>query len=159
LTNDRAGSADVDVLVGQAYFLRFDPKLWAARQPYAPLGALYAAAVLRQNGYRVALFDSMLAASEAEWTAALDRHRPRVAVLYEDSFNYLSKMCLLRMRQAALSMIAAAKARHIQTIVAGSDASDRPDLYLDAGADAVITGEGEMTLLELLAVWTGRTSD
>ena len=38
--------------------------------------------------------------------------RPRVAVIYEDSFNYLSKMCLLRMREAALEMIDhAARAR------------------------------------------------
>jgi hypothetical protein len=88
----------VDVLFGQAYFLRFDPKLWAAQQPYAPLGALYAAACARGRGYRVALFDAMLAESEQEWIAALDRRRPRVAVLYEDSFNYLSKMCLLRTR-------------------------------------------------------------
>ena len=45
--------------------------------------------------------------------AALDRHRPRFAVIYEDNFNYLSKMCLLRMREAALAMIDAARgARH-----------------------------------------------
>ena len=69
--------------------------------------------VVRERGYRVALFDAMLAESEAEWAAALDRHRPRVAVIYEDSFNYLSKMCLLRMRQAALTMIdCGARARH-----------------------------------------------
>jgi hypothetical protein len=95
----------VDVLIGQAYFLRFDPALWAAQRPYAPLGTLYAAANVRAAGYRVALFDAMLAESESEWAAALDAHRPAVAVLYEDSFNYLSKMCLLRMRQAALAMI------------------------------------------------------
>ena len=52
----------------------------------------------------------MLAASEDEWAAALDRHRPRFAVIYEDNFNYLSKMCLGRMRQAALTMIDAARA-------------------------------------------------
>ncbi len=40
-----SASSTTDVLFGQAYFLRFDPKLWEARQPYAPLGALYAAAV------------------------------------------------------------------------------------------------------------------
>src|SRR5262249_54787563 len=120
----RALDACVDVLFGQAYYLRFDPKLWAAQQPYAPLGALYAAACARERGYHVALFDAMLAASEEEWAAALDRHRPRFAVIYEDNFNYLSKMCLLRMRQAALTMIAAARARGIPTIVSGSDASD-----------------------------------
>ena len=30
------------VLIGQAYYLRFDPKLQAAGQPYPPLGALVA---------------------------------------------------------------------------------------------------------------------
>jgi anaerobic magnesium-protoporphyrin IX monomethyl ester cyclase len=145
-----------DVLFGQAYFLRFDPKLWAAQQPYPPLGTLYAAAVARAHGYQVELFDAMLATSEAEWAEALDCHRPRVAVLYEDSFNYLSKMCLLRMRQAALVMIDAARARGVPVVVAGSDASDHPALYLERGAAAVVTGEGEVTLIEVLDVISGR---
>jgi anaerobic magnesium-protoporphyrin IX monomethyl ester cyclase len=98
----------------------------------------------------------MLAESESEWAAALDRVRPRVAVLYEDSFNYLSKMCLLRMREAALTMLAAARERGIPTIVAGSDASDHADVYLNAGAQLVIVGEGEATLVEALDVITKR---
>src|SRR5262249_12918165 len=151
-----SNASTVDVLFGQAYFLRFDPKLWQARQPYAPLGALYAAACARQHGYHVALFDAMLAESEHEWEAALDRHRPRFAVIYEDNFNYLSKMCLLRMRQAALTMIAAARARGIPTVVSGSDATDHAAIYLDAGADVVVTGEGEITLVELLDTMMGR---
>jgi anaerobic magnesium-protoporphyrin IX monomethyl ester cyclase len=149
-------AARTDVLFGQGYFLRFDPKLWQARQPYPPLGALYAAACARQHGYGVALFDAMLAASEQDWIAALDRHRPRFAVIYEDNFNYLSKMCLLRMRQAALTMIAAARARGILTIVSGSDASDHPATYLDGGADIVLIGEAEITLVEVLDTLTGR---
>jgi radical SAM superfamily enzyme YgiQ (UPF0313 family) len=140
----------VDVLIGQAYYLRFDPALWAAQRPYAPLGALYAAAHVREGGFGVALFDAMLAESPAEWAAALDRHRPAFAVLYEDSFNYLSKMCLLRMREAALEMIDAARARHIPVIVAGSDATDHPDLYLNRGAQLVVAGEGEVTLVRAL---------
>lgn len=148
--------ASVDVLFGQAYYLRFDTKLWEAQQPYAPLGTLYAAAYVRAAGYGVALFDAMLAQSEADWLQALDAHRPRFAVLYEDNFNYLSKMCLLRMRQAAVAMIAAARERGCLTIVAGSDATDHPDVYLDAGAQFVVAGEGELTLTALLDTLTGR---
>lgn len=148
---------DTDVLFGQAYFLRFDPKLWEARQPYAPLGALYAAACVRERGYRVRLFDAMLASSENEWAAALDASRPRFAVIYEDNFNYLSKMCLLRMRQAALTMIDLARARGITTIVAGADATDHPATYLERGADVVVIGEGETTLVELLERLAGRS--
>lgn len=146
-----------EVLLGQSYYLRFDPKLWEAMQPYPPLGTLYAASYLRSRGYDVALFDAMLAESEAEWTAALDRERPRFAVLYEDNFNYLSKMCLLRMREAAFTMIRAALTRGCTVIVAGSDATDHAARYLQAGADFVLIGEGEYTLAELLDHLTGRS--
>jgi anaerobic magnesium-protoporphyrin IX monomethyl ester cyclase len=139
-----------DVLFGQSYFLRFDPKLWAAMQPYPPLGTLYAASYLRSRGYDVGLFDAMLAESETEWDQALERTRPKLAVLYEDNFNYLSKMCLLRMREAAFTMIGMARKRGCRVIVGGSDATDHAGLYLDAGADYVLIGEGEITLGEVV---------
>lgn len=152
-----SATAAVDVLLGQSYYLRFDPKLWAAMQPYPPLGTLYAASYLRDRGYRVDLFDAMLAESEAEWDQALARTRPRFAVVFEDNFNYLSKMCLLRMRQAAFTMARMARARGCTVIVAGSDASDHAQAYLDAGADYVLIGEGEETLGELLDVLIHKT--
>src|SRR5215213_1394453 len=94
-----------DILFGQSYYLRFDPKLWDAMQPYPPLGTLYAAAYMRQRGYEVALFDAMLSPSTDEWAAALRQYKPKYAVLFEDNFNYLSKMSLLRMREAAFTML------------------------------------------------------
>ena len=138
-----------DVLLGQAYYLRFDPKLWEAQQPYAPLGTLYAASYLRERGHHPALFDAMLAESTAGWTDTLARTRPRLAAIYEDSFNYLSKMCLLRMREAALDMIDRARRAGVPVVVSGSDATDHPEIYLRRGAAAVILGEGEITLADL----------
>ena len=145
------------VLFGQSYFLRFDPKLWEAMQPYPPLGTMYAASYLRERGYDVALFDAMLAESEEEWAQALDREHPRFAVIYEDNFNYLSKMCLLRMRAAAFTMIGMAVARGCTVIVGGSDASDQAAEYIAIGADFVLLGEGEVTLAELLDRLGGRS--
>ncbi|MEP7357116.1 MAG: radical SAM protein, partial [Anaerolineales bacterium] len=145
-----------EILFGQSYYLRFDPKLWEAGQPYPPLGTLYAASYLRERGYEVGLFDAMLAESEAEWAAALDRHRPKYAILFEDNFNYLSKMCLSRMRQAAFEMIALAKARGCTVILCGADAIDHSLKYFAQGADYVLLGEGEVTLGELMDHLSGR---
>ena len=147
-----------DLLLGQSYYLRFDPKLWEAMQPYPPLGTLYAASYAGSKGYTVALFDAMLAESEDEWAAALDRYQPRFACLFEDNFNYLSKMCLLRMREAAFKMIVMAKARGLPVILCGADATDHADLYFQHGADYILLGEGELTLGELLDSLTGRSS-
>jgi anaerobic magnesium-protoporphyrin IX monomethyl ester cyclase len=65
-------------------------------------------------------------------------------------------MCLGRMREAAFAMIAAARARGVTTLVAGSDATDHDLAYLAAGADAVVRGEGEVTLVQALDALTGR---
>ncbi|HET6262135.1 MAG TPA: radical SAM protein, partial [Chloroflexia bacterium] len=108
------------VLLGQSYYMRFDPKEWEGMKPYPPLGTLYAASYLRERGYDVRLFDSMLSETEAEWAGALDLHKPQFAVIYEDSFNYLSKMCLSRMREAAFTMIAAGVERGIPVLVSSS---------------------------------------
>ncbi len=138
------------ILFGQSYFLKLDAKLWAAHQPYPPLGTLYAASYLRQRGYHVDLFDATLADSEEDWDLKLALIQPNIAVLYEDNFNYLSKMCLDLSRQAALKMIRMAKLRGCLVCVCSADATDHADLYLEAGVDFVLQGEGEQTLGELV---------
>jgi anaerobic magnesium-protoporphyrin IX monomethyl ester cyclase len=74
-----------------------------------------------------------------------------VVALVEDSFNFLSKMCLGRMRQAAVEMTRMAHRRGLATLVAGSDPTDEPELYLAAGAGAVLLGEPDHTLPEAVA--------
>jgi len=140
-----------DILFGQSYYLYFDPKLYAAMQPYPPLGTLYAVSYMRARGWSAALFDAMLSAGPHEWDSALRQHTPRYAVIFEDNFNYLSKMSLLRMREAAFLMLDYAKARGSVTIACGADMTDHAELYLQRGADFVLIGEGEETLAELVA--------
>jgi anaerobic magnesium-protoporphyrin IX monomethyl ester cyclase len=148
-----------DVLLANSYFLSFDQKQQQKMRPYMPLATLYVAAQLRAAGYSVELFDAMLAASEDDFESALRMHRPAVVVMYEDNFNYLSKMCLGRMREAALTMIAMAADSGARIVVAGSDASDHPEPFLDAGAHFVAVGEGDHTVGELVAWWLRRPTE
>ena len=140
----------LDVLLAHSYFLRYDQKQTEKMRPYPPLATLYAASYLRSAGHSVALFDAMLADGEHEFEAALQQHAPRFVVLYEDNFNFLSKMCLTRMREAACAMSQAAHRRGAIVIASGSDVTDHPEIYLRHGTQYVIVGEPEHTLRELL---------
>jgi anaerobic magnesium-protoporphyrin IX monomethyl ester cyclase len=139
------------VLFAHGHLLRFDAKQHAIGKPYPPLAALFAAAQARAGGHEVALFDPMLDDDTSGFARAIDRQRPDLVVFYDDSFNWFTKMCLSHARQATRGMIAEAGARGLPTIVAGHDAADDPEAYLQKGASFVIVGEGEITLTELLA--------
>lgn len=140
------------ILITHSYFLRFDPKQWKIMQPYAPLGTLLAAAVSRNAGYETHFFDTMFAKGPDQIVPVLNKVEPEVLVIYDDGFNYLNKMCLTNMREAAFKMIEFAHNKNIPVIVYSSDATDHYDKYLDKGACAVIKGEGEATLIESLNV-------
>jgi len=145
-----------EVLLAHSFFLKNDPKQVEKMRPYAPLATLFAAAHLRQAGYEVALFDAMPATGEEALAAALDRHRPRFFVLYEDSFNFLSKMCLAHAREAACRMSRMARDRGATVLAAGSDLSDHPLPFFSAGVEFGLVGEADHTLRELLDALSGR---
>jgi radical SAM superfamily enzyme YgiQ (UPF0313 family) len=146
----RLSRTTVDVLLTHSYFLRFDPKEHRAMMPYPPLGTLYAASYLRTRGFSVCLHDVMLAEREDEIIQSLEKHSPRILVIYDDQFNYLTKMCLSRMRNAAFTMTRMAKDRGCTVVIFSSDASDHLEHYFAHGADYVICGEAEETLAELV---------
>src|SRR6202035_3713104 len=97
------------VLLTHSYHLPYDAKQLRKMQPYTPIGTLYAAAAIRERGMSVVAFDPMLASPATGFAAMLMEHRPKIVAVYEDDFNFLSKMCLTRMRQVAWHM---AKAAH-----------------------------------------------
>ncbi len=146
------------ILFTHSYFYRFDAKQWQTQQPYPPYGTIYAAAVMRDCGFQVSLFDVALREGPEEILPVLAAKTPKYVVIYDDGFNYLTKMCLTRMREAAFQMAKMAKAQGSKVIVSSSDSTDHYDQYLKEGADFVILGEGEITLRELvLALESGQT--
>ena len=139
-----------DVLLTHSYHVYYDRKQTRKMQPYPPLGTLYAAALLRSAGISVALFDTMLNDPERHFQEALKQHSPRIVVVYEDNFNFLTKMCLTRMREAAYHILELSRAAGATVLVNGSDASDHTLEYLQRGFHHVLLGEAEETLRELV---------
>jgi anaerobic magnesium-protoporphyrin IX monomethyl ester cyclase len=146
----------LSILVAHSYFLRFDRKQWERAKPYPPLATLQTAALLRNAGHHVTVFDAMLADGPEQFARQLHEAAPQVVVLYEDNFNFLSKMCLEKMRNAACRMIGASRRGGARVLVAGSDATDTPQAYLNAGADVVLLGEGLAALSALCERLTHR---
>ncbi|HEX9580989.1 MAG TPA: radical SAM protein [Gemmatimonadales bacterium] len=150
-----ASSSSRGILLAHSYYLRYDDKQTHKMKPYPPLATMVVAAVLRERGYSVQLFDAMLSPGTDQFASALQVGRPWVVGLIEDNFNFLTKMCTLRMREAALEMVRLARAAGAKVVVNGSDASDHPELFLASGADAIITGDPEPAMVELLELWSG----
>lgn len=135
-----------DLMLVNPLFLHRDPVESRLMTPYFPLGLLYLAAVARQAGYDVTIFDAMFAPDDDAYVEALERERPQIVGL----------AALTTVRQAALRLAALAKERDATVIVGGADPTARPNLYLHHQTqglfpiDVVVVGEGEDTILELL---------
>ncbi|HRI80505.1 MAG TPA: hypothetical protein PLR06_13310, partial [Cyclobacteriaceae bacterium] len=139
-----------NVLFSSTFFYKLDPKQWGFHQPYPPLGTLLAAAVIRRENINVSFFDASFSSDPEEITAPLEKEKPEYVVIFDDGFNYLTKMCLTVMREAVFVMARKANERGCTVMVCSSDATDHCEQYFDHGVRYVIRGEGEETLRELL---------
>lgn len=139
----------VDVLLTHSNHVFNDRKQTEKMQPYPPLQTLLAAAVLRDAGLSVAFCDVAFDAPEDKFEAMLRDCAPRLVVVCEDDFNFLSKMCLGRNREVAFGMAKTARELGYTTAVHGSDASDHVNQFINAGFEYVLIGEVETTLLQL----------
>lgn len=138
------------ILFSHSYYYQLDPKQWATQSPFPPLGTIYACSFMRENGYGVSLFDVALKKDANEILPIIKKEKPKYLVIYDDGFNYLTKMCLTDMREACFEMIAYGKSQNCTVILNSSDSTDQAKMYLEKGADFIIYGEGENTLLELV---------
>jgi anaerobic magnesium-protoporphyrin IX monomethyl ester cyclase len=132
----------MELLLTHGYFLYEDPKELQIMKPYPPLGILYICSHLRSKGYTVEVFDSTFQ-TRAALCERLLAGPPSVLGIYAN----------LMTRSNVVSIIRDARQAGWKTVVGGPEPGAYVDEYLDAGADLVVLGEGEMTLEELLASW------
>ena len=129
----------MDLLLTHGYFLEEDPQERKVMKPYPPLGLLYVASHLKARGFAVGVFDSTFAGIDA-LRARLVRDRPPVVGIYA---NLMTKANVLRLMAEGRDAGAA-------VVLGGPEPPYHAAEYLARGADAVVIGEGERTLEELL---------
>src|SRR6266851_342366 len=134
----------MDLLLTHGYFLYEYPKELQIMKPYPPLGILYICAHLRRKGVQVQVFDSTFSYRQ-ELFDVIQKGPPSVLGVYAN----------LMTRPNVVDILRCAKDAHWQTIVGGPEPGAYIQQYLDAGADFVVIGEGEITLEELLPVLHG----
>jgi len=129
------------ILFAHPLFLSKSPDERAAGSPYFPLGLLYLAAYVREQGHQVALFDGTFQEDETAFARALAQEAPDVVGI----------AALLPTRDMALLLAQMAhEAGHV-VILGGPDPTKDPSSYLSQPqVDIVVHHEGEQTLATLL---------
>jgi anaerobic magnesium-protoporphyrin IX monomethyl ester cyclase len=138
----------MDLLLTHGYFLYEDPKELQIMKPYPPLGILYICAHLRQKGFHVDVFDSTFS-SRRELFALIEKGPPSVIGIYAN----------LMTRPNVIEILQVAKNAGWKTVVGGPEPGAYVQEYLQAGADIVVVGEGEITLEELLPALRSRSPE
>src|ERR1700722_2390912 len=128
-----------ELLLAHGYFLYEDPKELQILKPYAPLGILYLCSHLRAQGFDVEVFDTTFAERSA-LIARLQDGPPQVLGIYAN----------LMTRANVVELLGIAKEAGWICVVGGPEPGAYAQEYLQAGADYVVMGEGELTLEELM---------
>jgi radical SAM superfamily enzyme YgiQ (UPF0313 family) len=129
------------ILLTHGYFLALDAKEQQIMKPYPPLGLLYLSAYLKACGHSVEVYDSTFGSPE-ELEQKIRSHCGGLIGIYTNLIT----------RGAVLRIIRTARECDVTVILGGPESAGYPSEYLDAGADAIVIGEGETALAELLQV-------
>ena len=138
----------MDLLLTHGYFLFEDPKERQIMKPYAPLGILYLCSHLRNKGFSVEVFDTTFS-SRAELFSHLRSETPSVLGIYAN----------LMTRSNVVEILAVAREAGWTTVVGGPEPGAYTLEYLNAGANFVIAGEGELSMEGLLSALRARETD
>jgi radical SAM superfamily enzyme YgiQ (UPF0313 family) len=129
-------------LLTHAYFLQEDPKEQAIMRPYVPLGILYISAYLEQHGKAHEIFDSTFS-SFAALQEKIERDRPDCIAIY---VNLMTRINVLRLIKWIRS---SEQFRNTRILLGGPEVKFHAKELLEYGADVVVVGEGEQSMLEL----------
>jgi len=144
------------ILLTHGYFIGEDAKEQAIMRPYVPLGILYISAWLEQHGYDNEVFDSTFSSFDNLCARLLDQ-RPEVVGIYTNLMTKLNVLRIIRFIKSREEL------QHTKIILGGPEVRNHAIKFLEHGADFIVFGEGEQTMLELVqyleGTFTGTLTD
>jgi anaerobic magnesium-protoporphyrin IX monomethyl ester cyclase len=137
------------ILLTHGYFLDEDEKEKLIMKPYVPLGILYISAYLEKNGYENDVFDSTFSSFEKLSNHILET-RPAAIGIYT---NLMTKINVLRIIRFIRSR---PELNLTKVILGGPEVRNHIVNFLEYGADFIVLGEGEQTMLDLVQWMDGK---
>jgi len=135
------------IVLTHGYFLDEDPKEKAIMRPYPPLGILYISAYLEQHGFSTAVFDSTFSTLQ-KLKEYLLREIPGMVGIYTNLMTKLNVLKIIDFIKQEPSLAG------VRIILGGPEVRNHKEKFLQYGADIIVFGEGEETILELARAYT-----
>lgn len=130
------------IVFTHGYFIHEDEKEQKIMRPYPPLGILYLSAWLEQHGFNNEVFDTTFSTKEKLY-AYLETEQPDLIPIYT---NLMTKINVIEIVHFIKNN---PKLQHSVIVLGGPDITYNIDNYLATGANIVVIGEGEQTMLEI----------
>lgn len=132
----------MNVVLTHAYYLSEDAREARIMKPYVPLGILSISSYLEQNGIENNVIDTTFS-DFATHCGDLADQRPDIVGIYTNLMTRLNVLRLIRFIRSSDQL------RNTRIILGGPEVRYSAEKLIRAGADFIVNGEGEQTMLEL----------
>jgi anaerobic magnesium-protoporphyrin IX monomethyl ester cyclase len=131
------------ILLTHGYFLEEDSKEQLIMRPYPPLGILYISSYLEEHGYANEVFDSTFS-NIGTLKEYILKEQPAIIGIYTNLMTKLNVLRIISFVKTTVSL------QHIKIILGGPEVRNHKEKFLEYGADVIVFGEGEETMMELV---------
>ncbi|MEM7103587.1 MAG: radical SAM protein [Bacteroidota bacterium] len=133
----------MEVLFTHGYYIEEDPKEQEIMRPYPPLGILYLSAWLEKHGVDNEVYDTTFSNKKAH-KAFLVKNKPGILAIYTNLMTKVNVIELVKYIRAEPDL------NETFIVIGGPDVTYNIENYLGSGANVIVFGEGEQTMLEIV---------
>lgn len=132
----------MSIILTHAYYLIEDQKEEKVMKPYPPLGLLYISGYLNENHIENHLFDATFQ-SQMKQLEFIEDKKPTIVAIYTNLMTKINVIKLIKILKNNPQYGSP------NIVLGGPDITYNVENYLNTGADYLVIGEGEETILEL----------